>query len=248
MGGMDYLFTPDFRSGLAIGYSGVTVDMREVPDTNRQDSFQASGYASYRPESKRWYIDCALSYSWNKYETQRHINVGSLYRVANASYNGAEISGYLEGGHRLSLKGFEVTPLVFVLAMKSSADGFTETDAGSANLTVDGNETESLQSGVGLKVSRQYEVRRDFFLTPEIGTRWFHEFGDTRAILNAHFADTPSGSYVVTSDTVDRDSAVISFNLQAKRDDRLRFFLGYDLGLRRDQTSHGVTGWVRYKW
>jgi uncharacterized protein YhjY with autotransporter beta-barrel domain len=249
MGGMDYLFTPDFRAGLALGYSRVTVDMREVSDTNKQDSFQTSVYASYVPGSKRWYIDGAISYSWNRYDTERHINVDSLYRVANASYYGAEISGYLEGGRRLSLKGFEITPLVSVLAMKASTDGFTETGAGSANLTIDSNDTESLQAGVGLKVSRQFEAWPDFFLTPEIGARWFHEFGDTRVILNARFADAPSsGSYVITSDTMDRDSTLISLNLQAKRHDRLRFFLGYDLGLRKDQTSHGVTGGMRYNW
>ncbi len=132
--------------------------------------------------------------------------------------------------------------------MKGSTDGHTESGAGSANLTIGNNDTESLQSGVGLKASRQFEVRPNFFLTPEIAARWFNEFRDTRAILNASFADTPSGSYAITSDTVDRDSAVISLNLEVRRHDHLRFFLGYDLGLRRDQTSHGVTGWIRYNW
>lgn len=50
--------------------------------------------------------------------------------------------------------------------MKGGTDAFTETGAGSANLSIDSDDTESLQSGVGLKVSRQFEVRPDFFLAP----------------------------------------------------------------------------------
>jgi len=248
MAGMDYLLVPGLRVGFALGYSETTLGMRDVSDTDKQNGFQTSVYASYTPGGKRWYVDGAVSYSRNKYDTERHISFGSISRIANASYNGSEISGYLEGGHRMSLRGFEITPVVSILAMKGSTDGFTETGAGTLNLTIGSQDTDSLQGGIGVKVSREFEVLPDFFLTPQMAARWLHEFGDTEAIINANFADTPSGSYVITSDTVDRDSAVISLNLEGRKSDRLHLFLQYDLGLRKDQTSHGITGGIRYNW
>jgi len=246
--GFDYLVDPSIRVGVAIGYSKTNVDMKESQDNSDADSMQGAIYGSYVPAGKMWYIDVAFAYSKNSYETKRYIDFGNIHRVAKGSYDGNDISGYLEGGYKVAWKDYTLTPLISVLAMRNHTDSFTETGAGTLNLTTASQNTDSLQSGLGVKMSRNFETAKDFFLTPELGVKWLHEFGDTEANINARFADSPAGSFVISSDTVERDAGVFSLNLTGRKADRLNFFLSYDLALTKDQVSHAFTGGFRFNW
>lgn len=247
--GFDYLINPNIRAGVAVGYSKTSVDMKQLQDNSDVESFQGSIYGSYVPKSKLWYVDAAFGYSKNSYETKRYLNFGNIYRVARGSYDGSDISGYLEGGYKVPVFcGITATPLVSFLAMRNHTDSFTETGAGALNLESDSNNTDSYQSGVGVKLSREFKAAKDFALTPEFGAKWLHEFGDTEANINARFAGETAGSFVITSSTAKRDAGVFSLNLTGKKSDMLSFFVGYDLGITEDQISHGFTGGLRFNW
>jgi uncharacterized protein with beta-barrel porin domain len=247
--GFDYLITPNIRAGVAVGYSKTNVDMKQLQDNSDAESFQGAIYGSYVPKSKVWYVDAAFAYSKNSYETKRYLNFGNIYRAARGSYDGNDISGYLEGGYKVPiLGGITATPLVSFLAMRNHTDSFTETGAGALNLQSDSHDTDSYQSGVGVKVSREFQTAKDFFLTPEFGAKWLHEFGDTEANINARFAGEPAGSFVITSDTTERDAGVLSLSLTGKKSDMLNFFVSYDLAVTTDQIGHGFTGGLRFNW
>jgi outer membrane autotransporter protein len=247
--GFDYLINPNIRAGVAVGYSKTNVDMKQLRDNSDAESWQGAIYGSYVPTSKLWYVDAAFAYSKNSYETKRYLNFGNIYRVARGSYDGSDISGYLEGGYKVPiLGGITATPLASFLAMCNHTDSFTETGAGALNLETNSNNTDSYQSGVGVKLSREFKAAKDFTLTPEFGAKWLHEFGDTEANINARFAGETAGSFVITSSTAKRDAGVLSLNLTGKKSDMLNFFIGYDLGLTEDQISHGFTGGLRFNW
>jgi len=247
--GFDYLINPNIRAGVAVGYSKTNVDMKQLRDNSDAESWQGAIYGSYVPTSKLWYVDAAFAYSKNSYETKRYLNFGNIYRVARGSYDGSDISGYLEGGYKVPIfGGITATPLASFLAMCNHTDSFTETGAGALNLESDSNHTDSYQSGLGVKLSREFKAAKDFTLTPEFGAKWLHEFGDTEANINARFAGEPAGSFVINSSTAKRDTGVFSLNLTGKKSDMLNFFVGYDLGITSDQISHGFTGGLRFNW
>ncbi len=247
--GFDYLINPNIRAGVAIGYSKTDVDMKQLRDNSDAESFQGALYGSYVPKSKLWYVDAAFAYSRNSYETKRYLSFGNIYRVARGSYDGSDISGYLEGGYKVPIfGGITATPLVSFLAMRNHTDSFTETGAGALNLQSDSHNTDSYQSGLGVKLSREFKAAKDFTLIPEFGAKWLHEFGDTEANINARFAGETAGSFVITSSTSKREAGVVSLNLTAKKGDMLNFFVGYDLGFTDDQTSHGFTGGLKFFW
>ncbi|MDD3845045.1 MAG: autotransporter domain-containing protein [Syntrophorhabdaceae bacterium] len=247
--GFDYLINPNIRAGVAVGYSKTSVDMKQLQDNSDVESFQGALYGSYVPTSKLWYVDAAFAYSKNSYETKRYLTFGNIYRVARGSYDGSDISGYLEGGYKVPIfGGITATPLVSFLAMRNHTDSFTETGAGSVNLETGSNNTDSYQSGLGVKLSREFKAAKDFTFTPEFGAKWLHEFGDTEANINARFAGETAGSFVIASDTTERDTGVFSLNLTGKKGDMLNFFVGYDLGITNDQISHGFTGGLRLNW
>ncbi len=247
--GFDYLINPNIRAGVAVGYSKTNVNMKELQDYSDVESFQGAIYGSYVPTSKKWYVDAAFAYSKNSYETRRYLSFGNTYQVARGSYDGSDMSGYLEGGYRVPIFwGVTATPLVSFLAMRNHTDSFTETGAGSYNLETDSNHTDSYQSGVGVKLSKELKIANGFLFIPEFGAKWLHEFGDTEANINARFAEAPAGSYVITNETTKRNAGVLSLNLTAKKGDMLSFFIGYDLGITEDQISHGFTGGLRFNW
>lgn len=247
--GFDYLINPNIRAGVAVGYSKTYVDMKQLQDNSNAESWQGAIYGSYVPKSKVWYVDAAFAYSKNSYETKRYLNFGNIYRAARGSYDGSDISGYLEGGYKVPIfAGITATPLASFLAMCNHTDSFTETGAGALNLTSDSHDTDSYQSGLGVKLSREFQAAKDFTLTPEFGAKWLHEFGDTEANINARFAGETAGSFVITSSTTKRDAGVFSLNLTGRKSDILTFFAGYDLGITNDQISHGFTGGLRFNW
>lgn len=224
------------------------MDMKDLRDAGSEDSFQGALYGSYTSMDKRWYIDTAAGCSINTYDTKRYLAFGTMNRMATGSYDGSDISGYIESGYLLPVKAFDITPYTSFLALESRRDGFTENGAGALNLDAESEITTSLQSSLGVRVAKEFTIDKVLSLTPVLSARWVHEFGDTRALLNARFAGAPSGSFTVSSDTYDRDNCAFSLGVTGKAWDAWSFFLVYDAQMRSSEFAHAVTGGARLAW
>jgi outer membrane autotransporter protein len=246
--GIEYRPGPSVRAGAAFGYSRTDMDMKDLEDSGSEDSYQGSLYGSYTSPDRRWYVDAALGYSINRYDTKRYLNFGTITRTAKGSYDGSDISGYAESGYLLPFKGVSITPYASFLALESRRDGFTESGAGALNLDTDSERTSSLQGSLGVRLAKEFAIGPDLQLTPGISARWVHEFGDTSSNLNARFAGAPSGSFTVYSDTYDRDSGVFSLGLTGKAGDAWGFLLVYDAQVRSKEFAHAVTGGMKFNW
>jgi len=237
------------RAGFAFGYARISSDMKDLENNNgSEDSFQGALYGTL--EREKWYLDGALSFSYNRYDTKRPIVFGGINRTAEGSYSGYDVSGYAEGGRRIEAPSFQVTPFVSFLALRSHRNGFTETGADSLNLVTESSSSISLQSALGAKVSRRFTIGKEFSLTPEASARWLHVFGDVDARLEARFSGAPagSGSFTVYSDEGSRDSAVVGLGLQASIGHAWSLYAYYDGQFQSDQLSHAFTGGVQYRW
>ena len=168
--------------------------------------------------------------------------------AAKGSYDGSDMSGYMESGYLLPVTAVSITPYASFLALESRRDGFTETGAGALNLDTDSERTTSLQGSLGVRFAREFAAGRVFRLTPQLSARWVHEFGDTSSNLPARFAGVPSGSFTVSSDTYDRDSGVFSLGLTGKAGDDWGFLFVYDAQVRSKEFVHAVTGGMRFSW
>jgi len=224
------------------------MDMKDLEDSGNEDSYQGSLYGSYTSLDKKWYVDAALGYSMNRYDTKRYLTFGTINRTARGSYDGSDMSGYMESGYLLPVKGVSITPYASFLALESRRDGFTESGAGALNLDTDSERTTSLQGSLGVRLAKEFAIGSAFSLTPQLSARWVHEFGDTSANLTARFSGAPSGSFTVSSDTYNRDSGVFSLGLTGKAGDAWGFLLAYDAQVRSKEFAHAVTGSARFSW
>ncbi|PKN32508.1 MAG: hypothetical protein CVU61_17760, partial [Deltaproteobacteria bacterium HGW-Deltaproteobacteria-19] len=244
--GMDYQPLPELRLGISIGYSKTDMTMKDLKDNGQEDSFQHSLYASYTQD--RWYVDVALTQTRNNYTMSRSIDFGELSRTAESSYDGYEFSGYVEAGYRLQARGFQITPVLSCQALRHHRNGFQESGADSLNLNSEGEDTDSLQTSLGMKISKTFNAGERLTLTPEFAARWVYEFGDPEARLKARFADVPTGSFAVYSDNARRSSAAATLGVTGDMGKSLGFFLHYDVELRERQASHAASGGMRYSW
>jgi outer membrane autotransporter protein len=97
-------------------------------------------------------------------------------------------------------------------------------------------------------MAKEFTIDKVLSLAPGLSARWVHEFGDTRALLNARFAGAPSGSFSVSSDTYDRDSCAFSLGVTGKFGTAWGFFLIYDVQMRSREFAHAVMTGARFSW
>ncbi len=170
--GVDYAFSTDFVAGLALGYTYTNADLNQGLGEIEDQTIRTGPYMSYT--SGNWYVDGSATFGYHFYEGDRNIPLLTL--TAASEYNGYDITGYVGTGYRFNLDwNLDVTPIASVLYSYFHFDGFTETGAGGANLTVPDRSTDSLRSRLGANISYRFPDM-DWQPLPYLYAGWEHEF------------------------------------------------------------------------
>jgi outer membrane autotransporter protein len=190
-----------------------------------------------------------LSYALNYYEHDRRILFGNIDRMAASDHWGHEFSAYLGGGYEFDILGLSLIPETSLQYIYLYEEGYTEKDAGAANLRFDSEHTHSLQSKVGLRLKKDFEISPEFLLTPEAHVGWAHEFLDDHHTVTAQFSQgTAGGSFDINGRDLGRDSAVAGLKLSLLWEDNLVLSLGYEADFgRNDYTTHGIKANVAFR-
>ena len=129
-----------------------------------------------------------------------------------------------------------------------SRDGFTETGAGSANLTVDSDTQESLQGRIGMRAEQQSNTDSGRKLDWDFSVAWAHEFKDTASTLNAGFEGAPSTTSSVDGPALDRNRIQLGVGLSTAIGKSTTLRLGYDGELAGSDQSHSASANFRIAW
>ena len=194
MVGYDMPVGPDTRIGLGIGYAGGSINEKSSGNRTDFSSVQAIAYAGHT--AGPWFIDGDLSFGWNEYSGRRNIIFSGVNHTAAASYNGQDYGAFLMTGLNLPVMGFVVTPFASLQYSAIPLGGYTETGAGDINLRVRGQSYNYLESGLGLKVSRQY-FYEGIGIVREIHAKWLHALINPTVSQNATLAATGSGAFTI---------------------------------------------------
>ncbi|MEI8173330.1 MAG: autotransporter domain-containing protein [Deltaproteobacteria bacterium] len=240
--GFDRLLFDHFMFGLSGGYARNYIRTNDANTRTDADSYQGSLYGSLARDA--YYIDGVLSYAYNRYDASRHIAFGTTDRVAKSNYGGQQYSGYLEGGYTLKNRGLNITPLVSIQYMRLHLNDYSESGAGSLNLTVDAQDYNTFQSGLGAKLTYPI-LRQDLQIIPEMHIKWLYDFiGDQQQATSTF---TGSGASFSTKGF---DPPKSSYNAGAKLTLMTTYdvtlSLNYDLEMKDDFHSH--TGYVNVRY
>lgn len=228
------------------GFSGGIARARIRPDHGGTrtdgDSWQGSLYGNFARDA--FSLGAVLSYAENRYDASRSILFGTTDRVAKSRYNGHQIAGYLEGGYTFGSRGLEITPLVSLRYMRLHLDGYSETGAGSLNLTVDAQDYDMLQSGLGVKMGRPF-LREGARFLPEVHLKWLYDFIGDRQQATATFA---GGGPSFSTEGFDppQSSVDAGASLAVAVQSGVVLSLRYDFEIKKDFRSHTGMITVRY--
>jgi outer membrane autotransporter protein len=234
--GADGKVSDGFRLGLAFAYSDTDIDAdggvsREAEVT----SYQGIVYASHelsRGTEFNWQVD----YGTHANEISKSMPL--FGRVAKADYDswsahaGAEMAKDFAVGARTSL-----TPSVRVDYTMIEDEGYTETGAGSLNLSVDKNKTDELILGGEGKLT--HDFGGNFAMTANLGLG-YDVLADDDSIT-ASYAGEPSATFVTTG--VDPSPWIYSGGLgvSAGSKQMMEFTVRYDIEGRKDFLDQSVS-------
>jgi outer membrane autotransporter protein len=165
------------RVGLSAGYVQSDIDENGFSGKTTVDSYQLKAYAEYAPAP--WYVQGSLAAGVDRYDGSRQITYPGVNRTADSSYDGQQYTALVSAGKYISFeRDITVTPFVSLQASNIQVDSYTERGAGDLNLAVKEQNYDVIQSGLGVKAERVIRVGKNSY-TPEIHTKWLHDFNST---------------------------------------------------------------------
>ena len=249
--GGDVLVGDNFVAGGAIGYSktGITLD-RGVGDGDIE-AIHALAYATFFKDS--WYIDGALGFGYNSYDNTR--NIKFLGRKADSEHDGQEYLAYFGGGYDFNLGGWILGPIGSLQYVYLKEDAFTESGAGAMSMSVDSRDSSSLQSALGLRFAKVFDVTSLFAevfdidsvkLMPELRAEWLHEFLQGAGSVTSRFA-AAGGSFTVQGQEPGRDGAALGARLNMAFAKNVYVYVNYELLLQggAGPTAHSLWAGLR---
>jgi len=149
--GADYRVTKHVVVGAMFAYGHTDATLDTLNSNAQVDTFAPAAYASYA--NGGWYANALGSYGFSSYTQQRNVAIGGFNGSAYSTPGGDQIVGDLDGGYDFHLGHLTVGPTLGAQYVHLDVNGYTETGLPGANLTVSQNETDSLRSLLGGRLS-----------------------------------------------------------------------------------------------
>jgi uncharacterized protein YhjY with autotransporter beta-barrel domain len=222
--GTDYRLTPNLLLGITAGYGHTDATLDTGNSSATVDSYSPGLYASYA--DKGWYADLTGNYVHNAYTQERDIPF--LAETANSATQGNEGVANLDGGYDFHQGALTFGPLAGLQYTHLSVNGYNETGAPLANLNVQDQESDSLRSRLGGRVSSTFNFG-GLCLQPHLDAAWEHEFMDQSRGITSQFENAGLGSFSVTTPTPSRDFALADVGFDLKINRSITAFTDYEV-------------------
>ncbi len=224
--GADYRITPHLRAGALFGYGHTDGDLDTNGSKATVDSYAPGAYVAFADGG--WYANALGSYGFNNYTEDRALSIGGLSAVAHGAPSGDQIVGDLDGGYDFHANKLTYGPTLGVQYTHVEVDSFSEdgAEALGSDESVNQQQTDSLRSRLGGHVSYLFQTG-SVLLTPHLDASWQHEFMDQSRGITSQFTGIGTGSFVVTTPSPSRDSALIDLGLNADLNRQVSVFGDY---------------------
>lgn len=244
-GGYDRLVAPDLTVGIAGGFSRVTLDENLSLGANSKfDSYQGALYATWTPGP--WLIGASLAAARTDITTNR-VQPGQVgvISVAHGSTEGYDLAAQVSAGYRFVFDTTTVMPHAGMRFERLGRDGFTESGAGTFDLTLPQERVDGARSTLGVRATSLLPVAGGVTLRPWLDIAWKHDFNDPTPVASNVFFDS---TFAVPGAVMPRDAATVDVGLAAYRTDALQIGFNYGVELRRNVTEQRLAGGVLARW
>ena len=222
--GIDSVIEDVFTLGVGYAYNNTDIkaDARKT-DVKGHNFFV---YGEYQPSE--WFVNTALSYSKSDYKEQKQL-VGTDAKYNVETYGAQAIAGYDFANGLTPQAGLRYLHV----KQDSHTDGLSYVNA---------EDTDLLTAVAGINYAKDFAKEKATF-TPEVRLAATYDVVSDGAEANVVLGGS---SYVVKGDRLPRFGVEAGLGLQMNIADRVDINVDYDLGIRRDYTSHTGTVSLKY--
>jgi outer membrane autotransporter protein len=250
--GVDMQLTPNWLAGVTMGTTAAAFGLSDIASSGSSRSIVLGVYGGYTEGPL--YVDAALAYAYNTFNTTRAINTGSLSEVAYGTFDGHQYGGRLEGGWRFAIDRSTLTPFAGLTVQALSQSGYSETSTntatgapGIAGVTVQGQTATSVRSALGMQFETAFEANDGVLVKPRLRLGWGHEFNTNRSATVA-LSVLPSAPFQVSGATPNADALLVGAGLELELGGMVRIYGQFDGDFSGNARSVSGTGGIRLVW
>jgi len=232
--GMDSKITDSLKLGFAVSKGqGKILESDGLASYTDLKSNLVNFYGSYNITPKA-FVDVNLGAGRHKYNSNRGT---ALSRIATADYQANQSSIDLSSGYHCQFDDQIVfTPTVNVSGSRLRQDAYTETGASSLNMSPDAMTVNSLQAGLGGKLSMAHEIKSGLVISPQISAGWMHELVDKKTTLDVTSAGF--GAYSIQDLKPQKDIFNVGLGFAVKQQEDLTVSLLYNATMKARYLDH----------
>jgi subtilase-type serine protease len=243
--GVDFLVNDGLLLGLMGGYSQSKVDYDNVGGSSDIGLAWGGVYATYF--TKNWYVDGLFGYGRNFFDSKRKFSIGAFDANVNSDPEGNNYTAAVDTGYNFQLgRGWGIEPNLRLSWARVDVDGFSESTGGGAGLKIHSITQDSLQSELGVQVSKIFRSGREAVWMPELRVGWVHEYLDDDRRITASFANSP-GSMKLHGDDPGKDGATVRAGMTVFINKMVSVYGFYNGDFKGDRMYNGGTAGVRLR-
>ena len=231
--------------GALFAYDNAAVTMGGNGSHATIESYSGGLYGAYHNDG--FYANALGAYTRNDYKSERNILFPGVATTANGSTNGNQATANLDGGYDWNLTSrLTLGPDLGLQYVHLDVDSFTESGAGPANLAVNSQSLDSLQSRVGARADYHLLTLATSSFSAEVHAAWQHEYLNDSRGIGAGFAGSGLAPFSVQTAAPLRDAAVVGAGLNFTFHNRLTLFTDYELQFwRASYFEQSINGGAR---
>lgn len=185
--GYDIPLSQATTAGVGVRFGRSNLDGTASESRGNIRSYQATAYLGYAPGP--WFANAALVYGLDDYASSRRVSFPGFNQTANADYSGHQYTAFGATGYHFQLGDGRnvITPTATLQYTRLKTNSFTEIGGDAINLKIDARNYDFLQSGLGVKFSRDLVASGSGVVRPEVHVNWLHSFHGDRMSNTAAF-------------------------------------------------------------
>ena len=243
--GVERWLNENLMIGVLGGYAGTSVNNHQDGSSAQINSYQVGLYELYRQEMR--YFSNIDAFSDNQFNVTRPIDDGNILRTASGNSNGAQWSHYSEGGTTFEFDEIRVQPFLGLQYMYLDQGGYTESGAGSLDMTTSHQIVNSVRNSVGARMYSE-AMWGNVLVIPSISARYQHEWGNGTSLVSSSLSKRMTAQFTTSGNHTGRDFGLLTLSGTAYLTDHFSIYTMVDTQFASNFFALIGSGGIQYSW
>jgi outer membrane autotransporter protein len=233
--------------GALFAYNNSAVDLGNDGSHATIESYSGGIYGSYNQDG--FYLNSLAAYTRNNYTSSSNVLFPGFATTGNGSTHGNQYAANIDGGYDWNVTNrLTLGPIAGLQYVHLDVNSFDESGGG-ADLGVDSQSVNSLQSRLGAKAEYKIAMTAHSSFGAEAYVAWQHEYLDNSRGIGASFEGGGLTPFTVQTGSPERDAAVVGAALNCTFHNRLTLFADYELQMwNQNYFEQSVNGGAKISW